>query len=189
MQFAFPDGKVPTINIDFDESAAQQEMAELVAADLEAVGIPTELRPLPLEEYKDFVVSGDQELFSFGWIGAYGSPDAYLAPLFGSAANDNLTNYRSARVDGLLPAGPGRGRPSRERRALGGRRDAMCSRPPSSCPIAQFRTQVVVADRVEGLVHGRRRHRRLGPGAPPRLTAIGWLRPARPPCTVTTPQG
>ena len=109
-------------------------MAEIVADDLEAVGIPTELRPQPLEDYKRFVVSGEQELFSFGWIGAYGSPDAYLAPLFGSAANDNLTGYRSAAVDGLLAeARSAAGR--RPRTPSAGRRaEAPSSRPPSSSP-------------------------------------------------------
>ena len=69
---------------------------------------------------RTFVVSGDQELFSFGWIGAYRSPDAYLAPLFGSAANDNLTNYRSRQVDGLLARARRRApTPSRERRSAG----------------------------------------------------------------------
>ena len=88
------------------------------------------------------MVSGDQELFSFGWIGAYRSPDAYLAPLFGSSANDNLTNYRSSQVDGLLAARPGEHRRRQERRALGRSRSGRCSRPHVVVPIAQFRTQV-----------------------------------------------
>ena len=82
------------------------------------------------------------------------SPDAYLAPLFGSAANDNLTNYRSVRVDGLLR------RLARARRRRGQERRSAGPAPrPTSCeaavvvPIAQFRTQVVVADRVEGLTN------------------------------------
>ena len=175
-RFAFPDGKVPTINIDFDESDAQQEMAELVAADLDAVGIPTKLRPLPLEDYKQFVVSGDQELFSFGWIGAYGSPDAYLAPLFGSAANDNLTNYRSARVDGLLDRARARRRPGQEPAALGRRGDRVLEAA-VVVPIAQFRTQVVVADRVEGLAHAVDGTVDWTLVQPHRLTRIGWPRP------------
>jgi ABC-type transport system substrate-binding protein len=150
--FAYPDGEVPTIRIDFDESAPQEAMARIVAANLEDVGIPTELRPKPLEEYKRFVVSGDQELFSFGWIGAYRSPDGYLAPLFGSAANDNLTDYRSARVDGYLQ----RARASDDV-AKNAQRWALAERTVLEdavvVPIAQFRTQVVVADRVQGLVH------------------------------------
>lgn len=149
VRYAFPDGKPPTINIDFDQSDAQEEMAVLVAGNLDAAGIPTKLRPLPLEEYKDFVVSGDQQLFSFGWIGAYASPDAYLAPLFGSAANDNLTNHRAARVDGLLD----RARAS-ENTVKNAQRWAAAESDVLEMavvvPIAQFRTQIVVAERVDG---------------------------------------
>jgi ABC-type transport system substrate-binding protein len=149
---AFPDGEVPEVRIDFDESPAQEAMAELVAADLEAVGIPTSLRPLPLEEYKRFVVAGDQKLFSFGWIGVYGSPDAYLAPLFISDSDDNLSRFRSEAVDGLLA----RARSGADRAQNGERWTEAEARVLSESvvvPIAQFRTQAVVADRIEGLVH------------------------------------
>jgi len=146
----FPDGGVPTVRIEYDESPVQDEMAHMVADDLDAVGIPTELRALPLDEYETFVVSGNQHLFSFGWIGAYRSPDAYLAPLFGSSANDNLTNYRSDDVDGLLD----RARASTNA-VLNADRWALAEKTVLEAfvvvPIAQFRTQVVVADRVQGL--------------------------------------
>jgi ABC-type oligopeptide transport system substrate-binding subunit len=127
-------------------------MAEMVAADLEAVGITTELRPQPFDAYKEFVVSGDQELFSFGWIGAYSSPDAYLAPLFGSAANDNLTRFRSELVDRFLLEA----RADDDADTLAARWAQAEGRILSGwvvVPIAQFRTQVVVADRVEGFTH------------------------------------
>jgi ABC-type transport system substrate-binding protein len=150
--FAFPDGNVPVVRIDYDESPAQDAMAEMVAEDLEDVGIPTELRALPLEEYESFVVSGGQELFSFGWIGAYRSPDAYLAPLFGASANDNLTNYRSNQVDDLLEGARASTDAARntERWALA-ERQILTAR--VVVPIAQFRTQPVVASRVQGLQH------------------------------------
>ncbi|MEX2292584.1 MAG: ABC transporter substrate-binding protein [Acidimicrobiales bacterium] len=149
---AFPDGQVPTVAIDFDESAAQEAMARIVAHDLEDVGIPTDLRPKPLEAYKAFVVSGAQELFSFGWIGGYASPDAYLAPLFGSTTSDNLTGYSSASVDAALAAA----RASADR-GVQARRWAEVERQVLAdgvlVPIAQFRTQAVVAERVRGLEH------------------------------------
>jgi len=152
VRVAFPDGNVPVVNIDFDESAAQEAMAKIVATDLEEVGIPTELRPLSIEEYKRFVVSGSQELFSFGWIGAYGSPDAYLAPLFGSAANDNLTDYRSTKVDGLLTrARSGTIAAENAERWVAAESQILAAA--VVVPIAQFRTQVVVAERVQGFVH------------------------------------
>ena len=148
----FPNGDVPTVRIDFDQSSTQDQMAGIVADSLEAVGIPTELRSRPLEEYKAFVVSGEQELFSFGWIGAYSSPDAYLAPLFGSAANDNLTRYRSAAVDGFLEGARASRNPEKNAERWATTEKAVLEAS-VVVPIAQFRTQVVIADRVQGLRH------------------------------------
>ncbi|MEO7429323.1 MAG: ABC transporter substrate-binding protein, partial [Acidimicrobiales bacterium] len=136
---AYPDGQVPSVAIDFDQSPAQEEMAGIVAHDLTAVGIPSTLRPKPLDEYKRFVVSGGQELFSFGWIGGYGSPDAYLAPLFGSAANDNLTAYASANVDAGLAAARANADPAAALRQWG-EVEAQVLADAVVVPIAQFRT-------------------------------------------------
>ncbi|MFL6206155.1 MAG: ABC transporter substrate-binding protein [Acidimicrobiales bacterium] len=152
LKVGFPDGKIPTVHIDFDESPVQQAMADIVADDLDAVGIPTELRSKSLQEYKSFVVSGDQELFSFGWIGAYRSPDAYLAPLFGSSANDNLTNYRSPAVD-LLLADARRTTDAKKQASDWASVEKTVLEADVVVPIAQFRTQVVVADRVQGMAH------------------------------------
>ncbi|MET0729066.1 MAG: ABC transporter substrate-binding protein [Acidimicrobiales bacterium] len=149
---AYPDGAVPTIGIDFDESPAQQTMAELVAADLEAVGIPSALRPKPLEEYKAFVATGGQELFSFGWIGGYLSPDAYLSPLFRSDSDDNLTGYGDVTVDTALTEARGltdeAGRAERW-----GNVEAQVLADAAVVPIAQFRIQPAVAGRVQDLRH------------------------------------
>jgi ABC-type transport system substrate-binding protein len=150
--FAYTDGDVPTVHIDFDESPTQEQMAGIVADSLESVGIPTELRSRPLDEYKAFVVSGDQELFSFGWIGAYSSPDAYLAPLFGASANDNLTRFRSSAVDGFLEGARASRNPDKNAERWQVAEKAVLEAA-VVVPIAQFRTQVVIADRVQGLTH------------------------------------
>ena len=150
---AFPDGAVPTVHIDFDESTAQNAMARLIAADLDAVGIPTALRPQPLEDYKRFVVSGGQELFSFGWIGGYASPDAYLAPLFGSAASDNLTGYGVAGVDAALATARRHASDSTAATDHWAAVEAQVLAEAVVVPIAQFRTQAVLADRVRAFQH------------------------------------
>ena len=149
---AFPDGKVPTVNIDYDESPAQEAMAKIIAADLKVAGIPVTLRPLPLDDYKRFVVGGTHELFTFGWIGAYTSSDAYLAPLFVSDSDDNLTAFRSSDVDGLLSRARGAAdeATNAERWA---KAEQMVMDAAVVIPIAQFRTQVVVADGVQGWEH------------------------------------
>jgi ABC-type transport system substrate-binding protein len=150
---AFPDGQVPVVHIDFDESPAQEAMARLVAQDLEAVGIPSELRPLPLEDYKRFVVAGTQELFSFGWIGGYASPDAYLAPLFASTASDNLTGYGAPAVDAALAAARGSDAAASAATDQWAAAEAQVLSDAVVVPIAQFRTQVVLDGRVQGFAH------------------------------------
>jgi ABC-type transport system substrate-binding protein len=149
---AYPDGGVPTIAIDYDASPAQEAMAASVADQLEAVGIPTTQRPLPLADYQRFVVSGAQQLFSFGWIGGYASPDAYLSPLFRSTSSDNLVAARSEDVDYLLGQARAGADPA-ERAEQWGQAQQLVLEQAYVVPIAQFRTQVVAADRVEGLVH------------------------------------
>jgi len=148
----FPDGQVPAVAIDVEQTPAQDALAAIVADSLEDVGIPTSVRSRPLEEHERFVVTGAQELFTFGWIGGYRSPDAYLAPLFGSASPENLTGFRDTEVDTLLAqadavvAEPGPSGPwaAVEERVLQGA---------VVIPIAQFRTQVVVSPRVTGFAH------------------------------------
>jgi ABC-type transport system substrate-binding protein len=149
---AFPDGQVPLVRIDFDASPQQEAMARLVAADLGAAGIPTELRPQPLEDYKRFVVSGAQELFSFGWIGGYTSADAYLAPLFASTATDNLTGYGAAAVDASLGAARTNPDPA-SAAAQWAAAEAQVLADAVVVPIAQFRTQAVVAERAQAFQH------------------------------------
>jgi ABC-type transport system substrate-binding protein len=149
---AFPDGQVPAVAIDVERSPAQEALAAIVAESLAEVGIPTNVRSRPLEDHERFVVTGAQELFTFGWIGGYRSPDAYLAPLFGSGSPENLTGLQDAEVDALLrqaeatmaEAGPSGPWATVEERLL----QAVVV-----IPIAQFRTQVVVAPRVTGLSH------------------------------------
>ncbi|MGH9084543.1 MAG: ABC transporter substrate-binding protein [Acidimicrobiales bacterium] len=149
---AFPSGGVPTVAIDFDQSPAQEAMAGIVADGLRKAGIPTTLRPKPIEEYKAFVVSGAQELFSFGWIGGYVSGDAYITPLFGSAANDNLTGFGAPEVDLALATARAAGDAAAASGHWGGV-EARVLAEAVVVPIAQFRTQAVVGERVQGFEH------------------------------------
>lgn len=104
---AFPDGRVPEIAIDFDDDDVQRAIAGAIQADLEAVGVPTRMRPHDFVDYGPFVVSGEQELFRLGWIADYPHQDAFLYPLFVSELRDNLTGFSDAETDRLLRAARG----------------------------------------------------------------------------------
>lgn len=152
VESAFPDGEVPEVRLDFDESEPQEAMAEIVAGGLEAAGIPVTLRPRPIEEYTALIAAGEQELFSFGWIGLYGSPDAYLTPQLLSSDADNLTGLRLPEVDTLLRGARTRGTPA-ERAEMWAEVERQVLEAAVLVPVAQFRTQAVVTPRVQGLAH------------------------------------
>jgi len=101
---AFPDGQVPTVEIDTDDDAGDVALANAVGAQLTAAGIPVKVSPQPFATYQSFITTGHQQLFRTGWVGLWPSAGAYLAPLFRSTSLDNSTAYKSAAVDASLAA-------------------------------------------------------------------------------------
>lgn len=145
----FGDGEVPEVQIDFPDEERERALSELVAEDLEAVGIPVSLRPQAPEEYQRFVTSSEQEVFLFGWVGIAPTPDSYLAPLFLSDSLDNVLAYEDPGTDeGIADARALEDEQDRVE-AYQGVEARVLERLPI-IPIAQFDTVAVVSDRVEG---------------------------------------
>jgi len=139
------------ITIDFDEDPTQRTIALGMQANLNAVGIPTAIRPHMPDDYLKFAVSGQQELFRLGWIGAYPTADAFLSPLFVSGLPDNVTGFSSPEIDTLLKGA--RAQPDESQRTelyRQAERKIMDLVP--LVPIAQFDTHAVVAPRVRDLL-------------------------------------
>lgn len=146
----FPDGNVPEVNIDFDEDATQEAVAKAIESSLDEAGIPATLRPKELRQYQDFAVSGQQELFRLGWIGAYPSADAFLPPLFLSSSPSNLTGLVVPPIDEQIRAA--RAEPDVAKRAslFSAAERAIMDQLPI-IPIAQFRIHAVTSPRVQDL--------------------------------------
>jgi oligopeptide transport system substrate-binding protein len=89
----------PEVFLDYDEDSTQAAVAKAIQAGLNEVGVKATLRSKPLKDYQSFAVSGQQELFRLGWIGAYPSPDAFLQPLFATGSPSNLTGFSAPAVD------------------------------------------------------------------------------------------
>lgn len=146
---AFPAGGIPTVILDGYEDPVQRAMLESVKAQLAVVGIPAELRMRPFEEYRSFVTSGQQALFSFGWVGVAPMQDVYLAPLFQSNSPDNVTRFRSPEIDAQLTQARADGNAQARASAYAGIERQMLNQS-VLVPIAQLRTNQVVGDRVHG---------------------------------------
>jgi len=146
---AFPAGGIPTVMLDGYEDPTQRAMLESVKEQLAAVGIPAELRMRPFEEYRAFVTSGQQALFSFGWVGVAPMQDVYLASLFQSASPDNVTGFRSPDIDAQITSARANGDPQGRADDYGWIERQVLNQS-VLVPIAQLRTNQVVADRVGG---------------------------------------
>jgi ABC-type oligopeptide transport system substrate-binding subunit len=149
---AFPAGKaVPEIQIDFDDDGTQRAVAQAIQANLGEVGIPSALRPHTYADYLRFAISGQQELFRLGWIGAYPTADAFLTPLFQTGVRDNITGFTSTPLDNTLKNG--RAEPDEAKRigAYQAAERLVLDQMPI-VPLAQFQFQSVSSPRVSGLV-------------------------------------
>ena len=146
----YPDGAVPTVNIDYEDGTDSAAVAGALAADLNAVGIPTATRPHPADQYPQFAVSGQQGLFQLGWIGLYDDADAYLAPLFATGSRDNATGFTDGAFDQLVNQARATAGAA-DRAALEQHAEQRLLSLAPVVPIAQFRTRAVVSDRVHDL--------------------------------------
>lgn len=146
----FPGTGPPEIGLDYDKDPSQEAVAKAIQAQLRTVGVTVTIRPRPPDEYDEFVVSGQQELFRLGWIAAYPSADAFLAPLFASGSPNNLTDFASPAVDEQLRRA--RAEPDAVRRTELYREAerAILDQVPV-IPIAQFQLHAVVSKRVRDL--------------------------------------
>jgi ABC-type transport system substrate-binding protein len=89
----------PAVFIDFDDDPLQTTVATRIKDGLGAVGVPSTLRPHAAADYPAFVRSGEASLFRLGWVATYPHADAFLTPLFATAAPGNLLKYSNPAVD------------------------------------------------------------------------------------------
>jgi oligopeptide transport system substrate-binding protein len=146
----FAGGAPPEVFIDYDEDETQAAVARAIQSGLKDVGVTATLRPKPLKDYQAFAVSGQQELFRLGWIGAYPSADAFLTPLFATGSASNLTGFSVGEADQAF--GAARAEPDAAKRAAlyqGAEKSVLGLLP--VIPIAQFELHSVVADGVHRL--------------------------------------
>jgi len=138
------------VAIDFDQDPTQEAVARAIQSNLEGVGVKVELRPKPLGEYQNFVLTGQQEIFRLGWIAAYPSADAFLFPLFNTESPSNLTGYSVPAVDAQLRDARAAGTVERRLELYRAAERAVLSSVPV-IPIAQLKVHTVVSKRVIGL--------------------------------------
>jgi ABC-type transport system substrate-binding protein len=149
VQEVFGSRSVPEVQIDYDEDPTQEAVAQSIQTNLKAVGIPANLRPHSFTDYRQFGVSGQQDLFRMAWIGAYPTPDAFLAPFTGNHA-DNVTGFNSPDFDALIRTAREQGDETKRLEAYQQAETLLMTQLPV-IPIAQYELQTLVSSRVRDL--------------------------------------
>lgn len=147
---AFPDGAIPTVNLDYADGTDENAVAGIIQQNLQAVGIPVALRPLPAEQSFTFADSGSQAFVSLGWIGVAATPEDYLDRLYRSTSRDNITGLNDPNVDALLDQAATT-QDADARVALVGQAEAAVLALAPALPLAQFRVLAVAHDDVHDL--------------------------------------
>jgi ABC-type transport system substrate-binding protein len=146
---AFPDGAIPTVTLDGYDDPTQVAMLNSIQAQLAAVGIPAQVRTRPFADYRSFATSGQTGVFAFGWVGLVPTQDAYLAPLFRSTSADNVTGFKSADIDAQIAAARANNDAAARQSAYAWIERQVLNQS-VLVPLAQLRTNQVVAGRVHG---------------------------------------
>jgi ABC-type transport system substrate-binding protein len=147
----FPNGGIPAFNVDYVPGTGEDAVANTIVTDLAAVGITATLRSHTPEEYPQFAVSGQEQLFRIGAIGINPSPDGYLVPSFLSGSHDNVTGFSAAVVDQLLQSARATPDPAARIQLYQQAETAILGLAPI-VPIAQFRSKAVASPKVRDLV-------------------------------------
>lgn len=144
--------EVPEVVLDVavDDAGREARLAQAVAGQLEAVGIPVTVREHTVQEFVGVAALGELGLFRSGWVALFPSPDSYLSA-FLSDGSDNLTSYGDPAVDELLAAARATTDADGQAEAYGAVEQALSEAAPV-VPIAQLQLRLRVNERVSGLV-------------------------------------
>ncbi|MHB8781699.1 MAG: peptide ABC transporter substrate-binding protein [Candidatus Geothermincolia bacterium] len=95
---------LPSLDLAYLDNASNRKVADEVRDQLARIDITVVPRTLATSEYATLILTRQLSFFRFSWQARYPNGDDVLYPLFysGNADSDNLTQYASDEVDGLL---------------------------------------------------------------------------------------
>lgn len=140
-------GAIPLLVLPGTTSTA---VAGRLIEQLGAIGIPTSASPADAAAIGAAVSDGSMRMTLFGVAGLAPTADPYLAAVFGSAGEENLSGYASDGFDAALAAARATADPVARRAAYGAlERQALAGA--SVVPLMRPGERFAVSDRVEGV--------------------------------------
>jgi peptide/nickel transport system substrate-binding protein/oligopeptide transport system substrate-binding protein len=101
----YPNGEgLPTIKLSFNSEAGDEDVMQLVQADLKNIGINTEFDISDGPTYFDKLVNGKCQIGRSVFGCDYPTIDNFLSTLFDSASGSNFDQYKNEAVDSAITA-------------------------------------------------------------------------------------
>ncbi|MDD4239535.1 MAG: ABC transporter substrate-binding protein [Desulfotomaculaceae bacterium] len=85
--------------------AGGEKLATAIKADLATIGVETEIKAYPWQQYKEALLKSEGDAFLYGWISDNGDPDNFLYTLLSSSQIEsglNTSHYKNSEVDQLF---------------------------------------------------------------------------------------
>lgn len=95
-------GRNLQIRLSFNQGGGHDDIINMIASDLQAVGITVEKDSAEWTAYTDMLSKGDFQLARFGWIADYPTMDNFLYPLFFSTSSNNHSRYHNIDIDSAI---------------------------------------------------------------------------------------
>jgi ABC-type oligopeptide transport system substrate-binding subunit len=97
---------LPSIKLNFGQGAGHDQIATIIQANLQEIGVKSDLDPREAKTYFAQMRQGQGQFLRDGWIADYNVYDNQLFPLFSSTqvgnAGSNHAQYTSQKFDGLI---------------------------------------------------------------------------------------
>ncbi|TEB06483.1 Periplasmic dipeptide transport protein precursor [Pelotomaculum schinkii] len=85
--------------------AGGEKLAAAIKADLATIGIETEIKAYPWQQYKEALLKSEGDAYLYGWISDNGDPDNFLYTLLSSSQIEsglNTSRYKNSEADQLF---------------------------------------------------------------------------------------
>jgi oligopeptide transport system substrate-binding protein len=93
---------LPPIKVNFNAGSGHEPVATIIQANLQELGIKSDLDPRETKTYFSQMHAGQGQFFRSGWIADYNSYDNFMWPLFGEGSADNHTQYKSQAFENFI---------------------------------------------------------------------------------------
>ena len=93
---------IPAIKLNFGQGAGHAENATIIQANLQELGIKSQLDPRESKTYFSQMHKGEGQFFRSGWIADYNAYDNMIWPLFSKDSADNHTQYNNPKLETLI---------------------------------------------------------------------------------------